>query len=132
MRIQLLAPLFSLVLIGIQGYLFENLAYAKHNPDHCCMCSKCKSTCWCGGQANCPKCHTTDGDSIPEIVSSNNLPIINLRRIAHLESERLIPSIAVDELITHVRLTRWRENSTLRMPNYLVEHIEFECLRLDS
>lgn len=131
MRIQILAFLFSLVVFGSQGFLSEELVYAKHHPDHCCMCNKCKSNCWCGGQANCRICHTDDDDTILSSVSTINLTTINIRGTFYLHPDMSTASDMIEKVITHVQSNRLRESSTLKLVNHVDNHhMEFKCTGL--
>ena len=129
MRILTLAPLFLLVLLVGQGFFFDELAHARHKPNHCCMCGACKQWCWCGGQAQCPQCHVDDGDTMLSPVSTDNLTI-DIRQTAQLRPGKLVTSDSVDTIMTLVRASRLRENFTLKLVDHVADHMKFTCISL--
>jgi len=131
MRILTLAPLFVLILIGGQGSFFDELAYARHNANHCCMCGKCYSYCWCSGQANCKVCHSDDGENILSTVSADNLTI-DLRQTAQLQAPKLVKSDVNGRVITLVRGNRLRGNFTMKLIDHVVDYMKFKCMSLES
>ena len=131
MRTLKLVPLFLLVLLGGQQSFLDNLVYARHNANHCCMCGVCKSYCWCPGQANCSLCHTDDGDTILSPVSANNLSI-DIRQTAQLRPGKVVTSDYVERTMAVVRGSRLRESFTIKLNDHVADHIKFKCNSLES
>lgn len=130
-RILTLVHLFVLVLLGGQGLLIEEVAYARHNANHCCMCSKCYSYCWCPGQANCPKCHSDEDENILSTVSVDNLKI-DIRQDTHLQLLNGVQSESIGSVMTFVRANRLRGSLTLKLIDNVADHMKFKCMNLES
>ncbi len=130
MRTLKLVPLFLLVLLGGQQFFFDNLVYARHTANHCCMCGVCKSYCWCPGQANCSTCHTDDGDTILSPVSTNNLSI-DIRQTAQLRPQKVVMSDHVERVLALVHGSRLREHFTMKLNDHVADHMKFKCMNLD-
>lgn len=131
MRTLKLVPLFVLVLLGGQQFFSENLVYARHNANHCCMCGTCKPYCWCPGQANCPVCHADDGDTILSPVSSNNLSI-DIRQTVQLRPQKVVTSDHVERILALVHGSRLRDNLTIKLNDHVADYMKFKCRSLES
>jgi hypothetical protein len=131
MRILTLAPLFVLVLLGGQGSFLEDVAYAKHNATHCCMCGKCYSYCWCPGQASCPKCHSDEDETILSTVSAENLKI-DIRQDTHLQLLNGVQPESIGSVMALVRASRLRGSFTLKLIDHVADHMRFKCMSLES
>jgi hypothetical protein len=133
MRTFKLVALFVLFLLGgQQSFHNNNLAYARHNADHCCMCTTgCKTWCWCSGQANCRRCHVDDSDTLLSPVSADNLTI-DLRRTTQLRPGKFVISDSVEKIITLMDARRLRVDFTLKLIDHVDDHMKFKCMRLES
>jgi hypothetical protein len=131
MRILTLAPLFVLVLLGAQGSFLEEVAYARHNATHCCMCGTCYLYCWCPGQASCPKCHSDEGENTLSTVSADNLKI-DIRQYTHLQLLNGVQSESIGNVMSFMRAKRLNGNFTLKLIDHVADHMKFKCMSLES
>ncbi len=130
MRSLLRASLFGLAFLFSQELFLSNFALARHTASHCCMCPSCYSWCWCGGQANCPKCHSIEDTSI--LAVSYGLPTDIRQIILSSRPLRVIDAESVEKVMTIVSANRLYERSAIQLIDQLEDHMRFRCLRFVS
>lgn len=119
---------FVFLLLGGQEPFLNSLAYARHNPNHCCMCGTCNGWCWCSGQANC-KCVTYDGKGIQPYSSTINVTL-DIRNTSRLQPHSEANSM--ESVMTLVRGGRLRGSFTMKLTDHVADHMKFKCLSLES
>lgn len=130
MRVIKFLPFIVLIFLGGQ-YTFADSVYARHNADHCCMCSKCFSYCWCGGQANCKTCHSDDGETMLSPVSADNLKI-DIRHRTQLQLLNGVQSEPIESVMTLVQASRLRGYFTLKLIDHAADYMIFKCMSHES
>jgi hypothetical protein len=115
---------FALWLLTGQPVIMIGLAFAKHTPNHCCMCGTCNTWCYCSGQANC-RCVTNDGKGIPP-ASSTFKVMFDIRDTygLHLHTDAL----TTESMLSLVRASRLRETSVMTLTDHLADHMRFKCM----
>jgi hypothetical protein len=125
MRSLLLTSIFGLVLLAGQDAFLNSFAFARHTANHCCMCPSCYTWCWCGGQANCPKCRSNEGDGI-STVSVDSLTL-SIRQIISARTLRVIDADSIERVVTVVRGNRLLDKSSVTLIDHVEDYMRFRC-----
>jgi hypothetical protein len=105
MRKLTLIPVLVLLLTGIQTFVTDGAAYAKHRLWHCCSCGMCSSGCYCKGQTIYCTCAAPDSD---EVFSVSDFRTMSQPRAFNIANANL------DERL-HTIMSIDRRNLTLRV-----------------
>lgn len=132
MRRLMLIPLFGLFLFAGQESFLHSLAYAKHSPNHCCMCGTCRSTCWCPGApgSNCPYCRADDGETFLSYVSTDTIKV-DIRSAPQLLPLNVMSEDVAESVMTLVHGSRTQGNFTLKLLDNVEDHVKFRCSSLE-